>query len=49
VQSIAAGQVASLTEGRSLVGRSVETRVFEPADPDPWGQAYERYVKLKNN
>jgi len=49
VQSIAAGQVASLTEGRSLVGRSVDTRVFEPADPDPWGQAYERYVKLRNN
>ena len=49
VQSIAAGQVASLAEGRSLVGRSVETRVYEPADPDPWGQAYERYVKLRKN
>lgn len=48
VQSIAAGQVASLAEGRSLIRRSVETRIFEPADPDPWNQAYERYMKLRN-
>jgi sugar (pentulose or hexulose) kinase len=49
VQSIAAGQVASLAEGRSLVRRSVETREFEPADPGSWDQAYERYMKLRNN
>lgn len=47
VQSIAAGKVASLAEGRSLVKRSVETQTFEPADPDQWNQAYERYNKLK--
>jgi len=48
VQSIATGQISSLAEGRSLVSRSVETRIFEPADPDPWNQAYERYKKLKD-
>ena len=48
VQAIAAGQVASLAEGRSLIRRTVETRVFEPKDPDPWNQAYKRYMKLRN-
>ena len=48
VQSIAAGEVASLAEARSLVRRSVETRAFDPVDADLWGQAYERYMKLRN-
>jgi rhamnulokinase len=49
VQAIAAGQLASLAEGRSLVERSFETHTFEPKNPDTWQQAYERYRTLKNN
>ena len=48
VQSIAARQVASLAQGRSLVHRSVETREFDPVDVALWDQAYERYAILRN-
>ena len=49
VQSIAAGHVASLAEGRSLVRRSVETCEFQPVDTTLWEQAYDRYAKLRVN
>jgi sugar (pentulose or hexulose) kinase len=48
VQSIAAGQIASHAEGRSLLRRSVETREFDPVDVSLWDQAYDRYTKLSN-
>ncbi|MGB8212070.1 MAG: rhamnulokinase family protein [Anaerolineales bacterium] len=48
VQAISAGHVASIAEGRSLVGRSVETRAFDPVDAPLWEQAYERYGKLRS-
>jgi rhamnulokinase len=47
VQSIAAGQVDSLTDARALVRRSVETREYEPADAGLWAEAYDRYMKLR--
>jgi sugar (pentulose or hexulose) kinase len=47
VQSIAAGHVTSLADGRALIRRSVETREYDPVDTALWDQAYERYVKLR--
>jgi sugar (pentulose or hexulose) kinase len=47
VQSITAGQIASIAEGRDLVRRSVETREFFPVDTSTWDLAYERYTNMK--
>jgi rhamnulokinase len=48
-QSIAAGHIASLADGRSLVRHSVATREFNPVDADSWEDAYGRFVKLRRN
>jgi sugar (pentulose or hexulose) kinase len=40
------GEVASLEEGRELVRRSSRLREHEPADREPWDQAYGRYRAL---
>jgi rhamnulokinase len=49
VQSIASGEIASLAEGRALVRRSVEMHKFEPAGAASWEQAYNQYLKLRQN
>lgn len=46
VQALAMGQIGSLAEGRSLVGRSFELARFEPQDTAGWTAAYERYAEL---
>jgi rhamnulokinase len=48
VQALALGQLSSLAEGRDLVRRSFDVETFEPAETAAWGEAYERYLKMKN-
>jgi len=47
VQSIAAGDVASLEEGRHLLGRSLPSRRFEPREARAWAAVAPRYRELE--
>jgi rhamnulokinase len=46
MQLFALGEVRSLAEGRALVRRSVEPKVFEPKNPRIWDDAYARFQKI---
>lgn len=46
MQLYALGEIRSLSEGRSLIRRSFETKTFEPTNPDAWDDAYARFLKL---
>jgi rhamnulokinase len=43
MQMVALGAVASLNGARELIAASFPVRVFEPKDPAPWEEAYQRY------
>ena len=47
VQAMAAGQLASLADGRALVRHSFPTQAYGPRAYGPWEQAYQRYLRLK--
>ena len=49
VQAVGTGRLASFTEARDLVRRSVEIRQYEPRQADAWDEAYARYVRLVQN
>jgi rhamnulokinase len=42
MQMLAAGDIASLQEGRDLVRDSFQTETYEPRDTDTWEQAFQR-------
>ncbi len=46
MQLLARRRIRSLAEGRALVARSFERRVFEPRDESAWAEAYARFSKL---
>ena len=46
VQKLACGEIESLQEGRELIRKSFETRVFEPRDSGAWDEAYASFTKL---
>ena len=46
MQLFALGEVRSLAEGRALVRRSVEPKVFEPKNTEVWDEAYARFQKI---
>jgi rhamnulokinase len=45
VQALALGELASIAEARELVGRSLPTTVYEPADSALWDDAYARFER----
>ena len=45
MQLFALGEIRSLAEGRALVRRSVEPKVFEPQNTRAWDDAYARFQK----
>jgi rhamnulokinase len=47
MQMLPLGHIASLAEGRDLVRRSFEVRMYEPRQAAAWDEAYERYLNLK--
>ncbi len=47
VQAIAMGDIASLAEGRAIVGDSSELRTYVPTKSMAWDDAYEHYLELK--
>lgn len=51
VQLAAAGEIASLQDGRDVVRRSCELRAYHPSDlhKEEWARAYERFSGLKSN
>lgn len=46
MQLFALGEISSLQEGRALVRRSVETKIFEPQNPAAWDEAYARFKTI---
>jgi rhamnulokinase len=46
MQLFALGEVHSLEEGRALVRRSVEPRIFQPKNTGVWDEAYARFQKI---
>jgi len=46
MQLYALGEIHSLSEGRSLIRRSFETKMFGPTNPGAWDDAYTRFLKL---
>ncbi len=46
MQLFALGEVRSLAEGRALVRRSVEPKIFEPQSTAVWDDAYTRFQKI---
>jgi rhamnulokinase len=48
VQALALGQIGSLQEARSIVGRSFEVTTFSPKGTAAWDAAYQRYLRLKS-
>jgi sugar (pentulose or hexulose) kinase len=40
------GEIHSLTEGRALVRRSFEAKIFEPKNTGAWDDAYARFQKI---
>ncbi len=46
MQLYALGEVGSLTEGRALVRRSFETKIFEPKNAGAWDGAYARFQTI---
>jgi rhamnulokinase len=51
VQLAAAGEIASLQDGRDVVRHSCELRAYHPSDlhREEWARAYERFSGLKSN
>ena len=47
VQALALGHVSSLAEGRALVRQSFKVETYEPANPAPWDEVYQRYLEFK--
>jgi rhamnulokinase len=47
VQAMALGALPSLAEGRALVRRSFDVKVFEPHNTAAWDEAYARYQRLQ--
>ena len=43
MQLLATGRVGSLQEARKIIDNSFPVDVFEPVDPQPWQDAYERF------
>lgn len=46
MQLYALGEIHSLAEGRALVRRSVEPKIYEPQNPGVWDAAYARFQKI---
>ena len=46
VQLIAAGEVASVSEGRNIINASFPPRWYEPKEPASWEDAYGRYCNM---
>jgi sugar (pentulose or hexulose) kinase len=46
-QAITAGEISNLSEGREIVSRSFENRIYEPNSISFWNEAYQKYLSLK--
>jgi rhamnulokinase len=47
MQMVAAGEIASLAQGREIIRNSFETKRFEPKDSEIWDEAYARFEKIQ--
>jgi len=47
VQGIELGEISSLSEGRKIVGNSVNLETYKPENINVWNDAYKRFCQLK--
>jgi rhamnulokinase len=48
MQAVASGDVASIAEARQVIRNSFPMHEYEPQDPGPWDEAFERFEKIVN-
>ncbi len=46
MQAIATGDIASIQEGRELVKRSFEVKIYEPRETSRWDAEYQKFQKM---
>ena len=46
MQTIAAGEVASIAQAREVIRRSFSVETYDPRNPGQWDSAYERFTSL---
>ena len=46
MQAIATRELESILDARQVIGASFDLRRFEPSDPAPWDNAYERFLEI---
>ena len=46
LQSIAIGDVESIAAARRIIGRSFAVKEYEPIDPHPWDEAFDRFQRF---
>jgi len=46
LQVLASGEVSSIAQAREVIRRSFAVEEYEPQNPRPWDEAYERFAKL---
>ena len=46
LQAVAAGRVASIAQARQIIRQSFPIDEYQPLQPQPWDDAYERFTKL---
>ena len=46
MQAVSNGDVGSISEARDVIRHSFPMSEFVPTDPDPWDEAYERFMQL---
>ncbi len=46
LQAMNKKRVKNLKEAREVVRNSFDVRTYEPGDPGPWDEAYERYLRI---
>ncbi|MBM3995692.1 MAG: rhamnulokinase [Planctomycetes bacterium] len=49
VQALGLGLIGSLADGRAIVRRSFEVRVYEPSQHDRWDEPYRRFLAMIAN
>jgi sugar (pentulose or hexulose) kinase len=48
MQAVSNGDVASIAEAREVIRTSFAVEEYVPTQPEPWHQAYDRFVELVN-
>jgi rhamnulokinase len=46
IQAIAAGQIKNISEGRKIIGNSVDLKVYQPIEHEVWNKKYQQVKNI---